>query len=267
VIASIDELRERALADPRMAALFARADWYLIGSRTTGHADDLSDWDTVVFCDQDEVSGTGDPSAYADALFGVERPRLTGTLNLAFHIESRLVTAVDIELMGPSTRRRRERETLAEWAYQLQHAVALCGEAGIGASYIAHVAASFAARAPVLAETAYAHFRRTRNEAVSALPRGDQLAQSLAAAACVANAARFWLLAVGEPHPTEKWLVRALQDMPGTSALLAAMKLAIDPSRGPAERFDAALELWRLVDAHARSAGVSPGLLKGSPFS
>jgi hypothetical protein len=98
-----------------------------------GHADDLSDWDTVVFCDQDEVSGTGDPSAYADALFGVERPRLIGTLNLAFHIESRRATAVDIELMGPSTRRRREQETLAEWAHQLQHAVALCDAVGIGA--------------------------------------------------------------------------------------------------------------------------------------
>jgi hypothetical protein len=96
-----------------MAALLARADWYLIGSRTTGCADDLSDWDTTVFCDQDEMSGTSDPSAYADALFGVQRPQVTGTLDLAFHIESRRVAAVDIELMGPSARQRREQETLA----------------------------------------------------------------------------------------------------------------------------------------------------------
>jgi hypothetical protein len=142
----------------------------------------------------------------------------------------------------------------------------LSDTAGIGAPYIAHVAARFAARAPALAETAYERFRRTRNEAVSALPRGDQLAQSLTAAACVAHAARFWLLAVGEPHPTEKWLVRALQDMPGTSALLAAMESAADLRRGPAERFDDLLELWRLVDAHARTVGVSSRLLKGSPF-
>jgi hypothetical protein len=249
-----------------MAALLARADWYLIGSRATGWSDGLSDWDTVIFCDQDQTSGTGDPSEYADALFEVERPRLTGTLNLAFHVDSRRVAAVDIEMIGPSARHRREQESLVEWAHQLRHAIPLSDSAGIGAPYIAHVAARFATRAPALAETAYERFRRTRNEAVSALPRGEQLAQSLTAAACVANAARFWLLAAGEPYPTEKWLVRALRGVPGTTALLAAMESAGDPGREPAERFDDLLELWRLVDAHARSAGVSPRLLKGSPF-
>lgn len=267
MVASIDELCARAHADPRMAALLAKADWYLVGSRATGYADDLSDWDTVVFCDQDQMSGTGDPSEYADALFEVERPRLTGKVNLAFHVASRRVAAVDVEMMEPSARQRREQETLAEWAYHLHRAIALSGTAGIGAPYITHVAASFAVRAPALAETAYERFRRSRNEAVSALPRSDQLAQSLTTAACIAHAARFWLLAVGEPHPTEKWLVRALQDMPATGTLLAAMESAADLRHAPAERFDDLLELWCLVDAHARTVGIRPRLLAGSPFS
>ena len=265
MVTSIAELRAMAADSPPMAALLAKADWYLIGSRTTGYADDLSDWDTVMFCG-DDVCETDALSGNLDEVFGIDRALPTGNLDLTFHIASRRVGAVDLEIMGPSTRGRRERTTLAEWAYQLRYATALSDTAGIGPPYVAHVAYSFDRRAPDLAIAAYEEFRRTRNEAVSTLPRRDTLAQHLTTAACVSNAARFWMLAEGNPHPTEKWLIPVLRKNRGAIELVTAMEVAGGLGHGSKDRFDALLEVWRLIDTHARDAGMDRRFQAGSPF-
>ncbi|GEM_PF-5131196 len=233
--------------------------------RATGHAGDLSDWDTVLFWDDDAGEADVIPGSIDD-VFGVERAAPTGNLDLTFHVASRRVGAVDIEVMGPSIRAKREEVSLAEWAYQLRYAVALSDAAGTGPAYVAHVANSFDQRTLDLAAAAYGEFRRTRNEAVSTLPREDKLAQQLTAAACLSTAARFWILAGGDPHPTEKWLMTVLRSDPGATELVTAMEVAGGVSPSAADRFDALLDVWRLVDARARDAGMDERLLAGSPF-
>lgn len=103
MIESLNELRARAAADPDMASLLLKADWYLIGSRATGWADDLSDWDTVMFC-RDDDNKMDSLADNIDVVFDIERPSLTGKPDLTFHVASRRVRAVDIEMMGPSSR-------------------------------------------------------------------------------------------------------------------------------------------------------------------
>ena len=265
MVTSISELRAKGAGNPSIAELLAKGDWYLIGSRTTGYADDLSDWDTVVFCD-DGVCEADVLAGSIDDVFGVEHASPTGGLDLTFHTASRQVGAVDLEVMGPSIRAKREQVTLAEWAYQLRYAVPLSESAGTGPPYVAHVARSFNQRRSDLAIEAYGEFRRTRNEAVSTLPRQDTLAQHLTTAACLSSAARFWILAGGDPHPTTKWLMAVLRDDAEATELVSAMEVASGLSHGPGDRFDALLEVWRLVDSRARGAGMDAGLLAGSPF-
>lgn len=265
MVDSVDDLREIGYRSAILAPLLQEADWYLIGSRTNGFADDLSDWDTVLFC-RDDVTENGILPEDLDMLFGVQRPSVVPKPDLPFHVASRRVGAVDIEVMGPSARERRELVTLAEWAFLLRHAQPISNTAEIGPAYLAVVARRFADHAPALAVAAYEEFRRTRNEAVSTLPRQDDLAQSLTTAVCTASAAQFWLLATGKPHPTEKWLIGELRRMDDTDELVTAMERANDPRHGSADRFEALLEIWRLVDTHARKVDMDPHLFAGSPF-
>jgi hypothetical protein len=229
---------------------------YLVGSRSLGLGDDLSDWDTIIFTVNDQI----DEGSFSDGLdeaFGVIRPMLQNVVNLDFHIETRRARGVDITILGPEARRERERLFPAEWVYQLRHAIEINEGTGITKSYIARVMKEFEAKSPELAQRAYKGFRESRNEAVSILPRADFATQALTASSCVAYAARFWLLAMKEPLPTEKWILQRLSRFDDTTELLSIMRIAVDLRQTASSRFDAPWRLWALVDRHARSFGIS----------
>jgi hypothetical protein len=265
VIASVDQLVAAGLADPVVAAVVAAGDWYLVGSRALGLSDGLSDWDTIVFLDAARDSGRLS-RAHLDHVFGTARPPLGRPPDLAAHVSWRGVAGVDVEVADPRVRARRERDGLAPWADELRHAVPLRLSTGIGERYRAQIAARFADAAGRLAEEAYRGFRLARNQAVASLPRPDRATQALTSAECVCQAARFWLLADAEPHPSDKWLLAALAGSSGTEPLLEAMRGAVDASSDPAARFDALWRLWQLVDQRAAEAAIDPALLAGSPF-
>jgi hypothetical protein len=265
MVTSIEHLVRTALGDPRIAAVVGEGDWYLTGSRAIGADDELSDWDTMVFLSGEkavaDLSGT-----HLDQVFAVVRPDLPWPPDLAGHVRWRAAAGVEIELLGPDARAVRERH-LVEWAYELRHAVALRASTGFAEDYRRQVAGLFAARLVQLTQRAYGGFRSARNQAVSRLARPDAATQVLTAAHCVTEAARFWMLAGGQPHPVRKWLLHALGRLEGTGDLLILMRAALDPYGAPEARFDALWDLWRLVDERAVSAAVDPALLAGSPFA
>jgi hypothetical protein len=261
VITSADELVQRGLADPRVAALVAGGDWYLVGSRAVGFADEVSDWDTIVLS---SVAVDALPANVVDEAFGINWPALSGPPTLAAHVRWRRAHGVELQLLSPSARRRREEDDLAVWAFELQHAVPLHLSAGIGGRYRADVAAAFDQVCPVLADAAYTAFRRSRNEAVATLPRGAQADQVVAAASCVRHAARFWMLALGVPHPADKWLLAALRRT--DPVVVPVMETAVDLRVDPGTRFDALWRLWDAVDHHALAHGIAVEQMAGSPF-
>lgn len=224
-------------------------------------ADDLSDWDTVVLSPENVDHDV--PDEVLDEAFSVTRPQLTPSLEL--HVRRRRAQAIELRVLGPSARAVRERD-LAEWAFEMRHAVPLRLTAEVGERYRAQVEAWFDRDRPGLARRVYADFRTSRNQAVATLPRSNQAAQALNAALCVRHAARFWLLAVGEPHPSDKWLLHTLERRSGTEEVLAAMHTIVDLRHDPAQRFDALWTLWRLVDHHADAHDIDEVLLAGSPF-
>ena len=253
-VGSVDELVALARASESIASVLAAGDWYLLGSRGAGAADDLSDWDTVLLTESD-AEHEDVPREVLDAAFAVSRPAVQGTPDLALHVRWRRAAGVDLQVVGPAGRLARERDLPSVWAHELRHAVPLWLAAGIGEPYRAHVADLFALRSPELARRAHREFRTSRNEAVACLPRADHAAQALTAAACVGWAARHRLLADGVPHPSDKWLLRVLERCPGASSLLPAMRVAVDLRHEPAVRFEALRRLWELVDDHALGTG------------
>lgn len=255
VITSIADLAERGLCDGRIRAAVRAGGWYLVGSRAIGFADEFSDWDTLILSPLDD---TGD-AAFTDAtdeIFRIERPVVQGPPTLDLHRCWRAANAVDITVVGPTDCRRRERDQLAEWAFELRHATAIIPPSEAAERYRAAVTDLFAQRQSRLAEDAYASFRHSRNEAVATLSRQDRTAQVLTAAACVGHAARFWLLCVGAPYPPEKWLLRAVRSHAPVD-VLDAMESAVDLRIEPAVRFDMLWQLWAAVDRHACEHGMN----------
>ncbi|MBM7783651.1 hypothetical protein [Tenggerimyces flavus] len=234
-----------ALADPRLAGPLDQGDWYLVGSRTFGAGDELSDWDTVLLTARDGVDVPSED--VLDEIFAIRRPVVDRKPDLDLHVAWRRVGAVDLTALGPADRTERE-AALTEWAFELAHAIPLRVTNGVGEVYRAQVAERFERDRPELTATAYRAFRTSRNAAVACLPRDDPAAQALTAAACAGYAARFWLLANGHAHPYDKWLLHALRRHPDAALVVAAITAALDGGSSPAQRFDALWELWRLVD-------------------
>lgn len=180
------------------------------------------------------------------------------------HQQWRLASAVDITVLGPTSCRRREDQQTAQWAFDLRHAIPLSSVSQVSEQYRADALARFERARAQLATHTYATFRQYRNEAVATLPRSDPADQALNSALCVSAAARFWLLASGEPHPAAKWLLAALRRR--DSCVPQAMAAAVDPQLSPADRFDALWQIWQAVDLHA-STTTSTGLSWLAPHS
>jgi hypothetical protein len=265
VISSVEQLTTLGLLDENLAPVIRSGDWYLVGSRALGTADELSDWDTIV------VVGEGDadrqPSgALVDQAFGVARPQLSGLPDLAGHVRWRGVAAVEVAVMDPDACEHREHEDLASWVHELACAVPLHISTGIGERYRMAVADRFAEQARRLAEREYRAFRLARHQAVSALARADVATQALTSARCVGCAGRFWMLASGRPYPADKWLLTIVERAADSGALPGLLRQVLDADCGAAARFDALWELWRLVDERAHQTGLAASLLAGSPF-
>lgn len=239
----------------QIASVLTSGDWYLLGSHGPGVDDHLSDWDTVLFTGSD-IEHEDLPRESLDAAFAVARPTVQCTPNLALHVPWRQAAGVHVQMVGPVGRLLRERELLAVWAHELRHAIPLRLAVGIGESYRAHVADQFARRRPELALHAYREFRTSRNEAVASLPWDDHAAQALTAAACVCWAARYWLLAEGVPHPSDKWLLSTVERSRGATTLLAAMLATVDLRYEPSVRFDALWQVWE-CPAHGDEGSVA----------
>lgn len=261
VITSIEDLAECGMRDSRIAVAARAGGWYLVGSRAAGFADPLSDWDTLIVSPTDDYDEN--PFAGAvDEIFRVERPTVQGRPTLDLHRRWRAVNAVDITVLGPRGCRQRERDRLAEWAFELGQATAITPPSEAAERYRARTASLFSRRRPRLAASAYASFRHARNEAVATLPRQNQTAQVVTASACVAHAARFWLLSAGATYPAEKWLIQALRGH-APAQVLGAMASAVDLRVEPAERFDALWQMWAAVDGQA----YEHGMIVDSPFA
>lgn len=265
VIASVGQLVAVGLADAEIAAVVGTGDWYLVGSRALGLDDALSDWDTLVVRDE-PVDGGQLAGTRLDQVFGTVRPAMSWPPDLAGHLRWRAAAGVELAVLDQSACARRERADLACWAHELAHAAPLHLATGAGERYRATIARRFAEQAGQLAEQAYLAFRLARNQAVAGLARADPAARALTGAQCVTQAARFWPLALGQPHPADKWLLAVLDRMPGNEPLLDAMRTALDPGHDATTRFDALWRLWHLVDDHAVAAGIDASLLAGSPF-
>lgn len=255
MIGSVDDLSQLALRSA-LRPLLVSGDWYLVGSRSTGDADALSDWDTIVITD---VADTVAPEqSLLDAVFGVHRPVLDVRPTLDFHIAWRLVAAVDLDVITPATAARRAQD-LSTWTYELTHAQLLHRGTGAGETYRAALTVRFADECPRLAEEAYASYRLARNQAVSALARPDVAVQMMLAGQCAVAAARTWFLAAGQPAPGPKWLLPTLDRSPGGSHLaeLLRMVLQVDASGSADRRFDAHLAVWDVLNRHVDQCGLT----------
>lgn len=76
MISTAAELRSRGLASP-LRTLLTSGDWYLVGSRSTGHDDALSDWDTILLTGSDAPTPgmvESADQAMVDDAFGVVAP-------------------------------------------------------------------------------------------------------------------------------------------------------------------------------------------------
>ncbi|HKE65007.1 MAG TPA: hypothetical protein VKB59_10220 [Micromonosporaceae bacterium] len=270
MVSSIEDLVRDAFANEELRHVVTAGDWYLVGSRATGFDDELSDWDTIVLSRADPSADDRRTTSRSrlDQIFRVDRPSDALPSYLGRFRAVRRAQGVEINVYGPAGRTHRDGDGAGDviWAYDLRHAVALCVEAGVGEPYRRQVAAAFAQRCRALRDAAYLRFRMARNEVAATLARSDRLAQELAAARCVRNAARFWLLAREEPYPADKWLPSALARDPAAGELMPLIRVVLDGGADPSARFDATWSLWRTIDDRAVGVGADPELLSGSPF-
>lgn len=254
MVTSARDLVGTAEASGRLPVLDA-GDWYLVGSRTLGLADRLSDWDTVVLSAADLPSPD---QGVLDEVFGVRRPVPAGRPTLDLHVAWRSVAAVEIEVCGPDARTAREAGDLVPWVHTMRHAVPLRPPTGVGEAYRAGLARRFDAARPRLLRQAYERYRRARNEAVAALARPDGAVQAMLTGECAAAAARVWLLAGGEPYPGGKWMLAVLGRTFDGDEAAALLRRTLDAAGSPADRFDAHWDLWRALDRRVEAAGVVP---------
>lgn len=255
MIRSTADLRAMGLRS-ELRPLLLTGDWYLVGSRSTGDADALSDWDSILITDAIDAVTPG--QSLLDAVFDVHRPVPDGRPTLDFHTVWRSVAAVDLDVVTPVTAAQRA-EDLSTWAYELTHAEVLHRGTGAGETYRAALTTRFAAECSTLAQEAYSSYRLARNQAVSALARPDVAIQTMLAGQCAVAAARTWLLAAGQPAPGTKWLLPTLDRTPGGSHLaeLLRMVLQFDRPGGADDRFDAHLDLWEILDRHVDQFGLA----------
>ncbi len=268
MVTSIPDLVTRAFADPDLADLLGRGDWYLVGSRARGFHDQLSDWDTALLTAHDPTSAERAlvTRAPLDRVFGIERPPAPVTSDLRDHVAWRRAGAVEISVFGPAGRAHRAEGGNAIWACDMRDAIPLRVEGGVGEPYRAEAVAAFEADRCRLRDDEYLRFRMSRNEAAASLTRADPMAQAVTQGLCAQHAFRFWLLAAGSPYPADKWLAAALTATGGATEMLRAARVMTDTTASPDVRFDALWSLWRLVDARAAETGVAAELLTGSPF-
>ena len=99
MVASVEQLVELASQASALRDVLDAGDWYLVGSRATGHSDDLSDWDTILLVPGEPVSPDPDQAAI-DAVFKIVRPPWTGSAILEFDRSWRAVHGVDVEMVG-----------------------------------------------------------------------------------------------------------------------------------------------------------------------
>ena len=253
MIGSAADLCQRGLRS-KLRRLLLDGDWYLVGSRSTGDADALSDWDSILITDA--VDAEAPEQSLLDEVFDVHRPVLDGQPTLDFHIAWRSVTAVDLDIITPATAAQRA-EDMSTWAYELSHAQLLHRGTGAGETYRAALTGRFADECPTLAQQAYASYRLTRNQAVSALARPDAAVQTMLAGQCAVAAARTWFLAAGQPAPGPKWLLPTLDRSPGGSHLADLLRIVLhsdQPGRAD-DRFDTHLAIWDALDRRVDQLG------------
>jgi hypothetical protein len=270
MVESIGDLVAAALDDEAFRAILTDGDWYLVGSRAAGFGDDVSDWDTIVLSRTDPSPDQRRATSRTrlDEIFGIDEPATRPANDLAALRARRCARRVEINVYGPVGRGHRDGDGTGDviWAYDLRHAVALHTTAGVGEPYRQRIADAFDGRCPTLRDDAYLRFRTARNEVVATMLRSEPVAQALTTAGCGRQAARFWLLARGEPYPADKWLAAALADDSAATDLIPLIRRLTDASADQVTRFDAATELWQLIDNRAVRVGVGPALLAGSPY-
>ena len=200
MVATVEELVELASQASTLRNALDAGDWYLVGSRATGHSDDLSDWDTILLVPGEPMAPDPD-QASIDAVFKIVRPRWTGSACLEFDRSWRAVHGVDVEVIGRTAQAEREAKSLSEWAYTMAQASPLRLRTDFGERYRRGLHDEFERQRGQLQIDAYERFRRSRNESAAVLARADRRAQAIAPAICVAEAARFLLLASGGHTP------------------------------------------------------------------
>jgi hypothetical protein len=168
-------------------------------------------------------------------------------------------------VIGAAAQRDRETQSLSGWAYTMAHAVPLSVRTGFGETYRRGLQDSFERQRGHLRDDAYQRFRRGRNE-LRPLARSDSRAQALALGTCVADAARFMLLAFGEPYPATKWLMHEVDRVYRGTHVSDVMHSVLGPTKPAERRYKSLWDLWEIVDRKALSAGVDWPQLMGSPF-
>jgi hypothetical protein len=160
-------------------------DLYLVGSRADGRAGDTGDWDFVALTPDD------------------------ANTNLSLYPLGRAADRsdqVDLDVLGPALRMRRETRDLPIWTWQLSRARLVHTGWGGGEGYRADLADRFARSASTLAIDCWARFRLHRNSALSTLAKGEPLAIALCLPLFAHAAIRAVLLWEGRPYPPDKWL-------------------------------------------------------------
>lgn len=265
MVRSVNDLLEKAAGSAALNALLEVGDWYLVGSRSSGLSDDLSDWDTVLLVASDAAVVDLD-RGLTDPAFGVVRPAWTGEATLEFDRGWRAAGGVDIEVLGPSSREEREAEWLSEWTYTMAHATPLRVSTDLGERYRQGLVNRFEQERRRLQNHAYLQFRHSRNEAAAMLGRSDWHAQVVTSALCAADAGRFLLLTTGQPFPASKWLLAEVDRAYVDGEVGSVLRALLDCMKSAAERFATLWELWEIIDHKALSASVDREHLDGSPF-
>ncbi|HEY2793938.1 MAG TPA: hypothetical protein VGJ28_16350, partial [Micromonosporaceae bacterium] len=185
------------------------------------------------------------------------------TPDLESHRAARRRGGVEISVFGPHGRAHREEDGTTIFASDCRLARPLRLSVGIGEDYRREVAERFTRTCDSARDEAYLGFRKSRNEAAATLARDDALPVAMTSALCARYAARFWLLARGEPTPADKWLASALAGEP----VLDLLRGIVDADRTASQRYDLLWSLWQLIDERAVASGVDADLLVGSPFT
>lgn len=264
MVRSVNEVLEKVAGSAALSSLLEVGDWYLVGSRSSGLSDDLSDWDTVLLVASDAAVVDLD-RGLIDRAFGVVRPAWTGGATLEFDTGWRAAGGVDIEVLGPSSREEREAEWLPEWTYTMAHAMPLRLCTDLGERYRQDLAHRFEQERRRLQDRAYLRFRHSRNEAAAMLGRTDWHAQVVTSALCAADAGRFLLLTTGHPFPASKWVLAEIDRAYVDGEVGAVLRTLLDCRKSATERFATLWELWEIIDDKALSS-VDHKHLEGSPF-